>query len=157
MSEKKYSIFASRLKKSMEDKKFKQIDLVKRTGISKSSISQYLSGNFQPKNENLKLLSNVLGVDPLWLIGFDETDFIDSEESMKELNLRYSLFKKIYFKLDTLDSDALKFIDSYIDFLNYENQHIYHNIRCLYIPEKKDIDEYTSKTKDELCKSEDFI
>ena len=47
----------------------KQVDLVEKTGISKSGISQYLSGEFEPKQDNIFLLSKALDIDPSWLMG----------------------------------------------------------------------------------------
>ena len=43
--------FASRLRKAMEIRDMKQADLVERTGLSKSTISQYYSGIY---NQNRK-------------------------------------------------------------------------------------------------------
>jgi len=39
--------FASRMRKAMEIRDMKQADLVKRTGLSKSAISQYYSGKWK--------------------------------------------------------------------------------------------------------------
>lgn len=49
----------------------KAVDISKKTGISESTLSQYLKGYSKPKDERLALLADVLGVDPLWLKGFD--------------------------------------------------------------------------------------
>lgn len=53
----------------MELRGFKQVDLVERTGIGKSSISQYLSGDYEAKQDNIFLLAKALDVDPAWLMG----------------------------------------------------------------------------------------
>ena len=62
-------IVAERLKEAMEKRGLKQIDLVTRTGIGKSSISTYLVGSYIPKQTNLYKLANVLEVNPAWLMG----------------------------------------------------------------------------------------
>ncbi len=71
--------FNERLKMAMDIKGMKQVELVERTGISKSGISQYLSGEFEPKQDNIYLLSKALSVDPAWLMGknvpMDGVDF----------------------------------------------------------------------------------
>ena len=58
------NIFAERLKKAMEQKNMKQIDLVKKAAeqgvkLGKSHVSQYLSGKTTPRSEIL----NFLGAD----------------------------------------------------------------------------------------------
>jgi transcriptional regulator with XRE-family HTH domain len=63
--------FATRLRKAMNKRGIKQAELVKRTGISKSAISQYLSGAFVPKQKYTYKLASALNVDPTWLIGKD--------------------------------------------------------------------------------------
>ena len=98
--EKKYIKFAHRLKQSMKAKELRQVDLVERTKISKASISQYLSGDFCPKNEYLISLAKVLEVDPLWLSGIDLPESEDdlaklSQKSAENIAKRIELVKKI--------------------------------------------------------------
>lgn len=61
--------FVKRLKRAMELRGFEQVDLVKATGIGKSSISQYLSGDHVPKQVNNFKIAEALNVDPSWLYG----------------------------------------------------------------------------------------
>ncbi|MDB7040477.1 helix-turn-helix domain-containing protein [Erysipelatoclostridium ramosum] len=127
--EKKYIKFAHRLKQSMKAKELRQVDLVERTKISKASISQYLSGDFCPKNEYLISLAKVLEVDPLWLSGIDLPESEDdlaklSQKSAENIAKRIELVKKIYFKLDDLTVEGLNFIDDCIDLLHYRNTYI---------------------------------
>ena len=42
---------ANRIKEAMTIRGMKQVDLVSLTGIGKSSISTYLSGEYEPKTE----------------------------------------------------------------------------------------------------------
>ena len=71
---------AERLKEIMEIKGLRQIDLVRLAEpagdmaglhISKSHISQYVSGRTQPRRDILKVLAEALGVSQLWLQGED--------------------------------------------------------------------------------------
>lgn len=55
----------------MRVKEKKQIDLVRATGIDKGSISNYLSGRYEPKQEAIYKLSMALGVSEMWLWGYD--------------------------------------------------------------------------------------
>lgn len=60
-----------RLKKAMDLRNLKQVDLVTQTNLPKSSISQYLSGLREPKQKAIYLLSEALAVEPGWLMGYD--------------------------------------------------------------------------------------
>jgi Helix-turn-helix. len=55
----------------MKIKNLKQVDLVKKTNIGKSAISQYISGYCIPKDDKIDILSKVLNVDEKWLRGYD--------------------------------------------------------------------------------------
>lgn len=63
--------FCVNLKKALEDKQCSQAELSRITGISKSFISQYLSGKFKPKADKLKLISKALNVSEASLLGLD--------------------------------------------------------------------------------------
>ena len=47
------------------------IELSEKTGIPKSSISQYLSGYAKPKQDRIYLMAKVLDVSEAWLMGYD--------------------------------------------------------------------------------------
>jgi SOS-response transcriptional repressors (RecA-mediated autopeptidases) len=63
--------FAIRLKEAMDLRKMKQVDLVEKTKIGKSAISQYLTGKFEPKQNNIYKIARALGVSEAWLMGHD--------------------------------------------------------------------------------------
>lgn len=67
----KISTFTQRLKEAMSDKGFNQADLVRATGIERSRISFYCSGRNNPKPEPLEAIAKALGVNPVWLMGYD--------------------------------------------------------------------------------------
>lgn len=62
---------AYRLRKAMSLRNLKQVDLVERTNIPKSSINQYLSGYAEPKTDRVYTIAKALDVDPVWLMGFN--------------------------------------------------------------------------------------
>lgn len=68
---KKVEAISIRLRKAMDLRDLKQVDLVTQTKLPKSSISQYLSGVREPKQKAIYLLSEVLSVEPGWLMGYD--------------------------------------------------------------------------------------
>lgn len=61
----------NRLKEAIAFMNMRAIDLSQKTGIPKSSISQYLSGHVKPNSERIYLISKVLDVNEAWLMGFD--------------------------------------------------------------------------------------
>lgn len=67
----KKSDFRSRLKDAMNIRGLKAVDLVERTGFTKSKISQYMNGVYEPKPDALFTLAKVLDVDEGWLMGYD--------------------------------------------------------------------------------------
>ncbi len=62
---------ADRIQEALDMRGMKQSDLAERTGIGKSSISTYLTGEYEPKQRNLYKMAEVLDVNPSWLMGLD--------------------------------------------------------------------------------------
>lgn len=62
---------AQRIRQALDENRMSQQDLADKTGISKSSISQYLSGKVEPKQDRIYEIAKVLNVNPGWLMGFD--------------------------------------------------------------------------------------
>lgn len=49
----------------------KQADIVKETGINRSAISRYLSGEYEPKQDAIHKIAKCLDVSEMWLWGYD--------------------------------------------------------------------------------------
>lgn len=62
---------ADRIRIALEMRGMKQADLVNATGIGKSSISTYLSGEYEPKQRNIYKIAKALDVSEFWLMGYD--------------------------------------------------------------------------------------
>lgn len=62
---------AERLREALRIRNMKQVDLVERTGITKGALSSYLSGRYEPKQNNLHALARALEVNEAWLMGFE--------------------------------------------------------------------------------------
>lgn len=60
---------SERLKQALKIRNMKQADLVRLTGICKSSISTYISGAYLPKQKNISKIASALRVSEAWLIG----------------------------------------------------------------------------------------
>lgn len=63
--------FSFRLKRALTIKNMKPIDLANKSGINKATISQYLSGKYKAKQDNIYILSKALDVNEAWLMGYD--------------------------------------------------------------------------------------
>ena len=70
MPDKKAS-FQSRLRAGLDFKGMTQSELSKHSGVSKSSISRYLSGAWEAKQDAVYLLAQALDVSEAWLMGYD--------------------------------------------------------------------------------------
>lgn len=62
---------AERLVELMNIMGITQADMVEKTGINKSAISQYVNGKRLPRQDKLAMISQAYNVDPAWLMGFD--------------------------------------------------------------------------------------
>ena len=72
----------SRINEALRRNDMSKAELSRRTGISPSSLSEYLSGKYEPKQDKIYLISRALNVDPVWLLGFDDED--DELQKRKE-------------------------------------------------------------------------
>lgn len=72
---------AERLQEAMDLRNKKQVDLANETGLSKSSISRYLSGEMEPKNKQTYKLARALDISEQWLWGYDTS--MERPESQK--------------------------------------------------------------------------
>ncbi|MBR1739221.1 MAG: helix-turn-helix transcriptional regulator [Ruminococcus sp.] len=84
------STFAENLRAAMNEKNITQAELSKRTGISKSFISQYLSGKFKPREDKLTLLAQALDTTKGALMGYEK--FKNSRVSDTENLIKVPVF-----------------------------------------------------------------
>ncbi len=75
------TIFTTRLKQCMQKNNIKQVELSKITGITPSSISDWLRGKYTPKQDKLIKISNCLGVNPNWLMGISDDYYVIENNS----------------------------------------------------------------------------
>lgn len=77
-----------RIKELMKYFSVTQTDISKATGIGRSSISNYVLGIREPKQDSVYLISKAYNVDPVWLMGFDvpmfKSEFADALDVIKE-------------------------------------------------------------------------
>lgn len=61
----------NRLEEAMELRGMRQVDLSDKSGIAKSLISRYMSGQLEPKRDAISAMAIALQVNPVWLMGYD--------------------------------------------------------------------------------------
>lgn len=73
-------LIKDRIAEALRARDMLPIDLARRSGIDKGSISKYLKGDVLPKQSRIAAMANVLNVSPAWLMGYNvpmERDEID--------------------------------------------------------------------------------
>ena len=65
----KVDTFANRLRTALKLRGMKQVELCEITGLGKSSLSQYLSGEYEPRVNRVAIIANVLDVNIYWFMG----------------------------------------------------------------------------------------
>lgn len=83
----KVSTISKRMKLAMDMRDINQAELCRRTGIGKSSISTYLSGDYEPKQTNLYKIADALSVTIPWLSGYDVEMNVEKENRPLPSNL----------------------------------------------------------------------
>ena len=93
--------FANRLNTAMRIRNIKPSELSLQTGISKSSLSEYMKGRYEAKQDGILLLAQVLNVNETWLMGLD----VPMEKT-----------SKIILDVEGLDEQTIKEIENFIQF-----------------------------------------
>ena len=68
---KRIALTKDRLREAMQREGKKQVDLVKETGLDRGTISRYLSGAVEPRQDAAYKLARALNVSETWLWGYD--------------------------------------------------------------------------------------
>ncbi|MCI9538914.1 MAG: aminotransferase class I/II-fold pyridoxal phosphate-dependent enzyme [Eubacterium sp.] len=93
--------FAERLKKAMNERGIKQVDLIRYAQeqgvkLGKSHISQYVSGKTVPRADMVHFLAGALQVDPDWLNGITPEQETEGETDMREFKKSSKLDHVLY-------------------------------------------------------------
>lgn len=108
---------SKRLSEAMNDINIKAVDLAQKAGVSKGAISQYLNGTTKIGNINAGKLSDVLGVSPLWLMGFDV-----AKKDEPKLTINDSKKDLIMIEMEKMSDQSLDYLIQYAQFLNSKRE-----------------------------------
>ncbi len=113
---------ASRLREAMDMRKKKQVDLERETGINRSAISRYLSGEYEPKNKPIYELAKALDVSEQWLMGYDvpmeRPKAQKNNDAISDIVLLLRSdedFLQIVLKISKMDSEKRKSLNALLD------------------------------------------
>ena len=100
MYSEKTEMCGKRIEKALIIRKMKQAELCKLAHIPKSSLSLYLRGAYEPKQDKIYKMAIVLNVSETWLMGYDVPMERDSviDDSMRLTDVEKTmleLFRKI--------------------------------------------------------------
>ena len=111
--------FKNRLNLAIKIFGLKQVDIVKKTGIDKTLLNKYISGNSNASQKKISLLANFFNVNPLWLIGYD----VPMKKSVPKNNIsaEYGLLTNDTISVQRLDDDDIKEIKRQIEYLKNKN------------------------------------
>lgn len=108
--------FAERLRLAMEMKNLRAVDLHNLTGIGKPAISEYLAGNYEPKQQNIFKLATAMRVSPGYLMGLSDNPEITTPILPQLLTGKQQDLLDKYARLSDKQQDALStLIDTIID------------------------------------------
>lgn len=113
---------AERLREAMNIRDMKQVDLVRQTGINRSAISRYLSGEYEPKNKPVYELAKALDVSDQWLLGYDvpmeRPKAQKNNDAISDIVLQMRSdeeFLSIVQKISKMDSEKRKSLNALLD------------------------------------------
>jgi len=82
------AFFHARLQHALYTANMTQVELAKRTGLARSTISQYVNGLFLPRSDALCKIAQALDVNERWLIGYDCAITDENTELQKKETIR---------------------------------------------------------------------
>lgn len=104
-----------RLIEIMAEFNINQEEIARRTGITKSAISNYIIGKREPRQDKISAICDAFGVDPAWFMGYDVPMFPRKNEEIAHSDAAHMAK---YMRLSHRDQ---KIIDQMIDSLLEEH------------------------------------
>ena len=71
MYEKRIDTCANRIKTALKYRRMKQVELCELAKVPESSLSLYLKGAYEPKQDRIYMMAHALNVSEAWLMGYD--------------------------------------------------------------------------------------
>lgn len=103
--------FSNRLNYALSFNNMKAVELVEKSGLSKSLISGYLNGKFLARQDKITLLASILNVDEAWLMGYDvpmQPNIINNTFSLSDQPIKVVVLGKISAGLPLLATENIE-------------------------------------------------
>ena len=118
----------NRVREALAIRNMKQVELCEKTGIKKSSVNNWLAQRWQPKQNALMKMAQVLDVSEMWLAGYDTPMErpIEQKKSDELAQLIHSMrtdedLKNLFISICNLSDDQRKTIKSLVNELSKVN------------------------------------
>lgn len=85
MRKQKNASCAERIQEALKARGMKAAELCKIANIPQSSLSLYLSGAYEPKQDRVYAMASALNVDVSWLLGYDVPMSYQEEKMLVDL------------------------------------------------------------------------
>lgn len=119
---------SKRLAEALEIRNMKQTDLCKLAKVPKSSLSLYLSGAYEPKQDRIYDMARVLDVSESWLMGYDVPmerqknsppvmELTEGDKAILELIRQAPEAKNLFSLILSLTEDEVKQASDYLDYI----------------------------------------
>jgi transcriptional regulator with XRE-family HTH domain len=89
-------VFSERLKALRREKRITQQQIADRFGVTKSTVSRWEKGSFEPDTEKLKEIADYFGVTVDYLLGNDENQEIKDKKNADLVDLLEEIKKRPY-------------------------------------------------------------
>ena len=126
---KKISTTQERLKEMMTVFDIRSADIVRRTGINKSTLSNYINGKREARQDQLSLIADSYGVNPAWLLGYDVKMMSEVEFSPRTPGTEFVIDPSIidralqyYQVIENLPPEKRAAFENYLKFLQSESE-----------------------------------
>lgn len=118
----------NRIAEALRIRGLKQVELVEKTGIKKSSINNWLAQRWQPKQDAVLKMAQALNVSEMWLAGYDvpmerPVEQVKMDELAKLIHRlrKDERLKNISMSICSLNSDQLSIVENMVAEFNKIN------------------------------------
>lgn len=152
--------FKTRFNKAINIRDIKPVELSEKSGISKSTISHYMSGYTKPKSDKLYMLAMALNVNEAWLMGYDvpmerQMDTITFDDKPDNTPLNEALNKINNDNINLTDEEAEK-VKEFVKILKSNKHSSLVNLFLNAAHEIEGATEEDKKQSDEIMENDDF-
>jgi transcriptional regulator with XRE-family HTH domain len=90
----RYEETAIRIREALNDLNMSQQELADKSHVAKASISHYVLGHNKPNNKSAYMMAEVLGVNPVWLMGLDAPKHVDVDIESRDMEKAVELYAR---------------------------------------------------------------